>query len=69
MTSTGAPPAPGCAVATVCGAWLLGEEVYNNSVKEASGQAVYKPSWSTLISYEFQVRKKAMMILNCDQVS
>ena len=49
--------------------WLLGEEVYNNDVKDASGKMVYKPSWSVLLTYEMQIRKKAMRILNNERVS
>ena len=39
MTSTGAPPAPGCAVATVCGAWLLGE-----AAQDSTGWPGFKPA-------------------------
>ena len=44
--------------------WLLGEEVYGNVVKDASGSMTYRPSWATLLELDFRVRKQAYHLVN-----
>ena len=44
--------------------WLLGEDVYENSAKDDKGDVVMKTTWSTLLSYEYQVRRKAYALAN-----
>eukprot|EP00972_Heterocapsa_arctica_P017415 2571716-Heterocapsa_arctica.AAC.1 len=39
--------------------WLLGEDVYDNVVKDTIGNTAYRPSWQVLLEYELQVRKRA----------
>ena len=44
--------------------WLLGEDVYDNVVKDTVGNIVYRPSWHILLEYELQVRKRAFHQVN-----
>ena len=44
--------------------WLLGEDVYDNVVRDTIGSIVYRPSWHILLEYELQVRKKALHQVN-----
>ena len=42
--------------------WLLSEDVYRTSVK-AEG-FTYRPSWATLLEFEFQLRRKVYKLIN-----
>ena len=44
--------------------WLLGEDVYGNVVKDATGSMVYRPSWATLLELDFRVRRRAYHLVN-----
>ena len=44
--------------------WLLGEDVYDNVVKDTVGNIVYRPSWHILLEYELQVRRRAFHQVN-----
>ena len=44
--------------------WLLGEDVYGNTVKDSSGSISYRPSWATILELDFRVRKKAYHSVN-----
>ena len=40
--------------------WLLGEEVYEQTVKEPAHGVTYRPSWEILLEYEYELCRKAM---------
>ena len=44
--------------------WLLGEEVYGNVVRNDRDVIIYRPTWPLLLSYEYQVRRKALWFVN-----
>ena len=44
--------------------WLLGEEVYGQTVKNHLGEVVFKPAWHTLLSFDFQARKAAFKLVS-----
>jgi hypothetical protein len=44
--------------------WLLGEEVYENVIKDDRNCVVFRPSWRLLLEYEFQVRKRMYFEVN-----
>ena len=44
--------------------WLLGEEVYENVIKDDRSCVVFRPSWRLLLEYEFQVRKRMYFEVN-----
>jgi len=44
--------------------WLLGEDVYNSTIKDARGEIVYRPSWHTLLDYDFHLRKRLFFTIN-----
>jgi hypothetical protein len=46
--------------------WLLGEEVFENTVKDPQGTVQYRPSWHILLDYEFHVRKHMLNLVNTE---
>ena len=49
--------------------WLLGEEVFENTVKDPQGAVQYRPSWHILLDYEFHVRKHMLHFVNTESKS
>ena len=49
--------------------WLLGEDVYENVVKDHTGEVIMRPSWHTLMELEFQVRRRMCWEINCNSKS
>ena len=44
--------------------WLLGDEVYNMTVKDHLGEIVFRPAWHTLLTFELESRKAAFKLVN-----
>jgi hypothetical protein len=44
--------------------FLLGEHVWNSHSKDAAGNVVASPLWSTFLSYEIEIRKLAAKLIN-----
>ena len=44
--------------------WLLGEDVYQYVVRDASNTISYRPSWATIIELDYRVRKLAYKLVN-----
>ena len=44
--------------------WLLGEEIYQNVVKDSSNTVQYRPSWATILDLDYRVRKEAYRLVN-----
>ena len=44
--------------------WLLGEDIYQNTVKDAAGTMNYRPSWATVLELDYRVRKRAYGFVN-----
>ena len=49
--------------------WLLGEEVYQNGARNEKDEVIYRPSWATLLTYDFQVRRKALRDVNAGRIA
>jgi len=49
--------------------YMLGPHVYGLAARDHSDKVVATPSWATVLSYEFQVRKRAMKFVNEQQLS
>ena len=49
--------------------WILGEKVWTFVVRAPDGSFNHRPSWSTLLTLNFQVRKKAYAMVCNDGVS
>jgi uncharacterized membrane protein YgcG len=44
--------------------WLLGDDVYENTIKGPTGEEIYRPSWQILLEYDYQVRQRACHEVN-----
>ena len=44
--------------------WLSGEDIYANEVKDDQGITLYRPSWHTLLEYEYRVRCRMCWEMN-----
>ena len=49
--------------------WLLGKQVFGTVVKDTQGREVFKPPWTLLLSFELEVRKAMVKILNHEAVT
>ena len=49
--------------------WLLGDDVYENVVKDSHGAVQHRPTWHTLLEYEFQVRRRMCHSINTGGLS
>ena len=49
--------------------WLLGEDVFENTVKDPQGAVQYRPSWHILLDYEFHVREHMLRLVNTESKS
>ena len=44
--------------------WILGKDVMRWPVKNAAGEVAFHPPWSLVLSFELEVRKQAMKLVN-----
>jgi hypothetical protein len=49
--------------------WLLGDEIYENTILGASGEEIYRPSWQILLEYDYQVRQRACHEVNMNNMT